>query len=80
MQETLKNTNKTKSLTSFKRCGYKVKLNIFYAKENKKLQSGVRYYAANCKNDQNLNITAKELQLVTQIILQLEPFFCSKGM
>ena len=36
MQETLKSTNKTRSLASCSRCGYKVKLNIFYAKETKK--------------------------------------------
>ena len=31
----------------------------------RRLKSGVRYYAANYKNDQDSNITAKELQLVT---------------
>ena len=47
-------------------------------KRLRKLKSGVRYYAANYKNDQNSNITAKELQLVTRIILLLEPFFAAK--
>ena len=48
-------------------------------KRLRKLKSGVRYYAANYKNNQDSNITDKELQLVTQIILLLEPFFCIKG-
>ena len=49
----------------------------------KKIKSGVRYYMANYKNDQDSIITAKKLQLVNHIILLLEPFFfvtteCSK--
>ena len=40
-------------------------------KRLRKLKSGVRYY----KNDQDSNITAKGLQLVTQITILHEPFF-----
>ena len=47
-------------------------------KRLRKLETGDWYSAANYKNDQNSNITANELQLVTQIILLLESF-CSKG-
>ena len=45
----------------------------------KKLKSSVRYYMANYKNDQDLNITPEEWQLVNDIILLLEPFFSKKG-
>ena len=41
----------------------------------KKLKTGVRYYVANYKNAQDSIITAKEWQLVNQIILLLKPFF-----
>ena len=44
-------------------------------KNLRKLKSGVRYYAANYKNDKDSNIVAKELQLVTQIFLLLDPLF-----
>ena len=74
MQETLKSTNKTKSLPSCSRCGYKLELNISYARETENVKSGVRYYVANYKNDQDSIITAKEWQLVIHIILVLEPF------
>ena len=47
-------------------------------KRLRKLKLGLRYYAANYKNDQDSNITAKELQLVSQIILLLKPFFEAK--
>ena len=40
----------------------------------KKLRSGVWYYVANYKNDQDSIIIAKEWQLVDHIILLLEPF------
>ena len=45
----------------------------------KKLKSMVRYYLANFKNDQDSNITPEEWQLVNDIILLFEPFFCIKG-
>ena len=41
-------------------------------KRLKKLKSGIRYYAANYKNDQDSTITAKEWQLVNHIFLLLE--------
>ena len=45
----------------------------------KKLKSGVRYYVANYKNDQDSIGTAKDRQLVNDIILLLEPsFFVTK--
>ena len=44
-------------------------------KRLRKLKSGFRYYVASYKNDQDSIITAKELQLVTHIILLLKPFF-----
>ena len=46
-------------------------------KRLRKLKSDVRYFA-NYKNNQDSNITAKELQLVTKIILLLKPFFAAK--
>ena len=45
----------------------------------KKIKSGVQYYDANYKNNQDSIITAKEWQLVNHIILLLELFFCNKG-
>ena len=50
----------------------------------KMLKSGVRYYVANYKNDQDSIITDKEWHLVNHIIRLLEPFFfltneCSKN-
>ena len=78
MQETLKSTKKKDCLASCSRCGYKVELNIFCARETEKIKSGVRYYVANCKNYPDSIITAKEWQLVNHIILLLKPFFCSK--
>ena len=71
MQETLKSTNKTKSLPSGSRCRYKVELNISYARETDKVKSGVQYYAVNYKNDQDSIITAKEWQLLITL------FYCS---
>ena len=44
-------------------------------KRLRKLKSSVRFCAANYKNDQDSNITAKGLQLVTQITILHEPFF-----
>ena len=39
----------------------------------------VRFYVTNYTNDQVLNITIGELELVNDIILQLAPFICNKG-
>ena len=52
-------TNKTKSLPSCSRCGYKMEINISYARNTESVKSGVRYFVANYKNDQDSTIAAK---------------------
>ena len=42
-------------------------LNISYARETKKVKSGVRYYMSSYKNDQDSIITVKAWQLVCHI-------------
>ena len=49
-----------------------MKLNISNAKETEKTK--IRYYEPNYKNDQDSIITAKEWQMVDNIILLLELF------
>ena len=71
-QETLKSTIKIKSLASCSRCGYKMKLNMSYAREIKKLKLGVWYHAPNYKNNQDSSITVKAWQQVNHIFLLLD--------
>ena len=74
LQETIKSTNKTKSITSCLKSGYRWNLKDFMLERQKKLKSGVRYYVANYKNDQDSIITANKWPLINHIVVLLEHF------
>ena len=78
IKETLKSTNKTKNLSSCQDVGTRWNSTYLMLERLKKLKSGVRYYVANYKNDQDSIIKAKEWQLVNHIFLLLKLFFVTK--
>ena len=63
IKETLKSTNKTKNLSSCQDVGTRWNSTYLMLERLKKLKSGVRYYVANYKNDQDSIITAEDWQL-----------------
>ena len=79
MQETLNAQTKLKALLLVQDVDTRWNSTYFMLKWLEKLKSGVRYYVANNKNDQDFIIKAEEWQLVNHIILLLELFFGNKG-